>query len=351
MAAPFFYHRRMLRYDFGPRHPLRPERLRRTIELLESLCPDLVIEDPGLATDEELRLVHTSEYLAAVAWQSANPVPNASFGFSSGDNPPFVGMDEAARAYSAGSMRAAERVAGGAPLAFNLAGGLHHAMPSKAAGFCVYNDVAMAAVRLAETFDSVLYIDIDVHHGDGVQEIAYGHPKVATFSIHESPLTLWPQTGALHEGDEKTFNLPVPAGTSGDVWREAFERSLALVVERVQPQAIVLQMGIDPHFADPLAHLQVAAQDWLGAVNAVRSLHLPTVATGGGGYNLTTVPRMWAGATLTLLGRPLDDERLIGVPEEWGFDSFADPNPPRGQNAREMQEITVAFGERVASLA
>lgn len=349
MAATFFYHPRMLRYSFGPKHPLNPERLRRTIELLESCAPELIISDPGLATDDDLLRVHSRRYIDTVQRQSVTPKTEFEYGFSSGDNPSFTGMDEASRAYTAGTIRAAEVVITGAPLAFSIAGGLHHAMRAMAAGFCIYNDVALASVLLADKFESVLYVDIDVHHGDGVQVIAYDHPKVATFSIHESPDSLWPGTGRIEEGDRNTFNLPIPAGTSGDVWREAFERALSLLVKQVQPDVVVLQMGADPHFTDPLAHLEVSAQDWLGAVRAVKGLHLPIVAAGGGGYNLANVPRMWVAAILTLLGTPLDDDMLLTAPEDWGLKSFNDPNPPRGQNAQEVQEIVVDFGERIAT--
>ncbi|MBX3095466.1 MAG: hypothetical protein KF812_01255 [Fimbriimonadaceae bacterium] len=350
MPTPFFYHPRMLRYSFGSRHPLNPERLRRTIDILERIAPELKVVDPGLAEDSELLRIHSPDYIQAVRQLSVEPKSQFEYGFSSSDNPAFEGMDEASRAYTGGSVCAAQSIVEGEPLAFNIAGGLHHAMRSLAAGFCIFNDVALACVLLADHFERVLYVDIDVHHGDGVQQIALEHDRISTFSIHEHPESLWPGTGHVSEGDENTFNLPIPAGTSGDVWKEAFERALNLVVDHVQPSAIVLQMGTDPHLTDPLAHLEVSSQDWLGAVRAVKSLHTPIVATGGGGYNILNVPRMWVGAILTLLDRKLEDELLLVAPEEWGLHSFSDASPRRGQNALRVQDIVVDFGQRIGSL-
>lgn len=326
----FFYHPRMTHYDFGPKHPLKPERLRRTMALLEATVPGVEILDPGLATMTEVERVHSHDYVLAVQGLSCGDlVPQGmrqTYGFWSLDNPPFPDMYEASLAYCAGSIRAAERVRDGEPLAFGLAGGLHHAQPSKASGFCIFNDCALACRVLRERWDRVAYVDIDLHHGDGVEMVFWEDPSVLTCSIHQDGRTLYPGTGFVQDTalDYSAINVPLAPHTTGDVWLDAFRRGIMPALERFRPGAIVLQMGTDPHALDPLGHLEVEAQTWLTAVSDVRDLGLPIVALGGGGYNLTTVPRMWVAAVLTLR-RMAVPERVTGVPEEWGMETFLDP--------------------------
>jgi acetoin utilization protein AcuC len=351
--APFFFHPRMLTYTFGPQHPLKPERLRRTMALLELCAPDLPIRDPGLAATDEVAQVHSRDYIEVVEALSRgdniDEHKRHQAGFSSSDNPPFAGMAEASFAYCGGAVQAARAVLDHQPLAFNIAGGLHHAMRGKAAGFCIFNDVALIAQMLKARFERVLYVDIDVHHGDGVQALFWNDPRVLTFSIHENPRTLWPGTGEWSETDDfgTALNLPMPAGTTGDVWLEGFRRVLDAVTTAYRPEAVVLQMGTDAHGLDPLAHLNVSAQHWRGAVQAVKNLGLPIVASGGGGYSLQTVPRMWVAAIMTLLERPLEDDMMLGLPPEWQLDRFDDLEPPLGQNASEVQETVIHLIQRI----
>lgn len=357
MRAPFYFHRGTLDYCFGPRHPLKPERLRRTLALLEVLAPDVTVIEPRLATFEEVQTVHGEEFLRAMETLSGGGEVAAAdetrFGFASSDNRPFPGMWESALSYCGGAVQAADDVLAGAPLAFNIAGGLHHAKRERAAGFCLLNDQALIAERLKGRFERILYVDIDVHHGDGVQEIFRNDTRVLTLSIHESPASLWPGTGDWNETDHagSMVNVPVLAQTTGDVWLRAFERVLDAAAERYEPEVVVLQMGTDTHFADPLAHLAVTAQEWLGAVAAVKRLGLPIVASGGGGYNLTTVPRMWGAATLHLMGIEVNEEALLALPVEWQLSGLFDGQEPqpRGRHAAEMEQITVNVLDRVVS--
>jgi acetoin utilization protein AcuC len=346
MLPHFFYHPRMLAYDFGPRHPLKPERLRRTVELLAALGP-VEFKDPGLAQVKDLERVHTSEYVDAVrrldeSLAETGEVPDPRFGyrrqgrefdghgFGSLDNPPFIGIWDASRAYAAGTVAAAERVRDGSPLAFGISGGLHHAMRSRASGFCVFNDAAVALHVLRERFERVAYVDIDVHHGDGVQWIFYDDPSVLTYSIHEDPRTLFPGTGSIDETGAgfSSLNMPLPAGTTGDVWLEAFERTALPAIARFSPGAIVLQLGTDAHDLDPLGHLRLTSREWLGAVSRIRELGLPIVAVGGGGYHLQTVPRMWAAACLTLAGMEVPEWVPEPLASQWGMPRFHDPHDP-----------------------
>ncbi len=364
----FYYHPRMLAYEISPKHPLKPKRLRRAIELLTRL--GVVTIDPGLASDADVLRVHSLEYLEAVKVLDPPRGPaeeehgqghaflisddilemQAEYGFMAGDNPAFPNMYSASLAYLGGSVRAAEAVRDGAPLAFGIAGGLHHALRSKASGFCVFNDPAVACHVLREKFDRVAYVDIDVHHGDGVQWIFYVDPTVMTCSIHEEGKTLWPGTGWVEEtgAEFSSVNVPMQARTTGDVWLDAFERGILPALERFQPQAIVLQMGTDTHFLDPLAHLNNSAQEWLQAVVRIRDLGIPLVALGGGGYNLTTVPRMWTAACLTLGNLEVPELVPADLAEAWEMPRFFDAElpGPRG-SGREYAEGVLA---RLAAL-
>ena len=329
----------MTAYDFGPQHPLKPVRLERTAALLSACVPGFEAIDPGPGSVKDVLRVHSLEYVETVRALSED----ASFmcreemwpwGFGTADNPVFEGMYEASLAYVAGTVSAAEEVRDGAPLAFGIAGGLHHAQRSRASGFCVFNDPAIACSILREKFDRVAYVDIDLHHGDGVQALFFDDPSVMTCSIHETGRRLYPGTGFVEErgAEDTSVNVPLEPFTTGDVWLWSFENGIMPAIRRFAPQAIVLQMGTDPHFLDPLGHLNVAAQEWLGAVVAVQELGLPIVGLGGGGYELSCVPRMWASAVMTLSGVPYDDTVPTTVPREWGIDSFQDNELPMPRN-------------------
>ena len=322
--APFYYHPRMLAYDFGPQHPLRPERLLRTIETLES--SGFEPKDPGEGNVEDVLRVHSEEYVHAIQGaEHLSGAERAQFGVSSGDTPVFEGMYEASLAYTSGSAQAALDVAGGAPLAISLSGGLHHAQKGHASGFCVFNDCAVAISILKERFERVAYVDIDVHHGDGVQALFYDDPNVLTCSIHQDGRTLYPGTGFVEEtGVEfSSLNVPLMPGTTGDVWVWAFSQTILPAIDRFKPQAVVLQMGTDSHFLDPLARINNTCQEWLQAVTAIRDLRLPTVALGGGGYNVDCVIRMWSSACLTLVAEEVLEQFLdagLPIPRESGRD-------------------------------
>jgi acetoin utilization protein AcuC len=326
----FYYSSEILNYNFGPQHPLKPERLRRTIELLERYGLKWIDSGPGSPADP-LR-VHSEDYVEAVRVisESENDELRAQYGFWRGDNPSFPGMWPASLAYTSASARAAEAVRDGASLAFGIGGGLHHALRERAAGFCVFNDCAVACNILLERFEQIAYVDIDVHHGDGVQWLFYDDPRVLTCSIHEDPRTLFPGTGAVTEmGVEGTsFNVPVQAKTTGDIWLALFEHTIPRALDRFQPEAIVLQLGTDTHYLDPLGHLQCTQQDWLAAAKLVQQMGVPVVALGGGGYNLRTVPRMWASAVLELAEVEYDDKIPEDLAERWDMPLFSDPTAP-----------------------
>ena len=249
-------------YDHGPQHPLRPARVILTHRLIEEYgipgAGQVTVTDARDATEDELLLVHTPAYLEAVRGAGAGePGPWGGFGFGPGDNPVFPHMHEAAARVAGASLTAAEAVLGGrAEHAFNPSGGLHHAMPERASGFCVYDDPAIAIAWMLEHGASrIAYVDVDVHHGDGPQAIFYGDPRVLTISIHQDGRTLFPGTGFVEEhgtGDAAgtKVNVPVPPQTGDAAWLAALEAIAPPLVTAWKPDVLVTQLGCDTHTTD-----------------------------------------------------------------------------------------------------
>lgn len=311
-------------YDFGPAHPLTPRRFAPALDLLR-----LVGAEPGLApepaTDDELQAIHEATYLAIVRRLSEDPGGRAAAGIGTGDVPAFAGMHAAAAMVAGGSLRAMEAILhGDVEHAFHPGGGLHHAMTARAAGFCIYNDPALAIARARQEGLRVLYVDLDVHHGDGVETIHRDDPGVLTVSFHESGQYLFPGTGALDDvGDGAAagtlVNVPFEPQTGEGGWLRAVERLLPDLAAAFGPDVIVSQHGCDSHAWDPLAHLRVTTTAMGTAARLVdRVAHRWAggrwLSTGGGGYDAyRVVPRAWA---LTwLAGAHLDAPAAI--PETW----------------------------------
>jgi acetoin utilization protein AcuC len=292
-------------YDFGPGHPLTPRRFGPGIDLLRTLGAE-----PGLApepaSDDELAAIHTRQYIEAVRRLSNEPWGLPEAGIGPGDDPPFAGMHPAGAMVAGGSLRAMEAILRGeVDHAFHPGGGLHHAMPSRASGFCIYNDPALAIARARREAFRVLYIDLDVHHGDGVQAIHWDDPGVMTFSIHETGRALFPGTGFMDElggpGAEGTkLNLPLDPGTGERGWLAAVKLVLPELAAAFRPEIVVSQHGADSHAWDPLAHLRVTTTAMGEAARLVddiahRWARGRWLATGGGGYDAyRVVPRTWA---------------------------------------------------------
>ena len=314
----------LLGYDLGPDHPLAPIRVELTMELARELG---VLDAPGVrvvpvtpATDEELALVHDPAYIAVVrAALQTDPAKLAQHGFGTLDNPVVPHLHEASALVAGASLRAAGAVwSGEAGHAANMAGGLHHAMRSRASGFCVYNDAALAIARLLESgAERVAYVDVDVHHGDGVQAAFYEDPRVLTISVHESPRTLFPwRTGRPEETGGKgaegmSVNLALPAYTGDEGWLRAFDAVVPPLVEAFAPQILVTQLGCDSHALDPLAHLELSvdAQRFAAArLHELAHQHADGkwLLLGGGGYALIdVVPRTWSCALAEAAHRPV----------------------------------------------
>jgi acetoin utilization protein AcuC len=317
-----------LAYDFGE-HPMNPVRLDLTIRMARELgvLDRLNVIAPRQASRDELLTVHTGDYLDAVVRASADPT-FTGYGLGTDDDPVFAGMYEASALIAGGSALAAREVLDGrVEHAVNIAGGLHHAMAGNASGFCIFNDVVLAIrTLLAGGAKKVAYIDIDVHHGDGVQAAFYDDPRVLTVSLHQDPRTLFPGTGMPSEtgtGDAvgTSVNVALPPGTGDDAWLSAFGAVVPGVVRAFAPDVLVTQCGCDTHHEDPLANLELSIDGQRGAIGLLHRLAHEVsggrwLAFGGGGYGLLRcVPRTWTHLLAEASGEPIAPE--TPVPQAW----------------------------------
>jgi acetoin utilization protein AcuC len=322
-------------YDFGPDHPLAPVRVELTMELAREFGvltgPGVSLAAPDPATDAELELIHDPEYIAVVrrAGELSSPDPTVlRFGLGTPDDPVFPGMHEAS-ALVAGATLAAARAAwsGSAQHAASIAGGLHHAMADHASGFCIYNDPAIAiAWLLAQGAERIAYVDIDVHHGDGVQAAFYNDPRVLTISLHEHPATLFPGTGRPSEtggpdAEGSAVNVALPPGTRDAGWLRAFHAVVPPLLRSFGPQLLVSQHGCDTHWLDPLANLELSIDGQRAAHAAIHRLAHEMAGgrwllTGGGGYELVqVVPRTWTHLLAEAASQPIDP--AAATPVAW----------------------------------
>lgn len=329
----------------GPHHPLKPERLRRTYELLEAYDvlgrPDLEVVAPRLPSEDELMMFHTEEYVQAVRALSEGraDVDPSRYNFGPGDNPVFEGMFVSEGRKVGSALQAAEAVHTGAcTVAFSYSGGLHHGGPDFASGFCVFNDAAVALTWLVEQGRHPLYVDIDVHHGDGVQAAFYESDRVMTISLHQDPHTLFPGTGFTHEtgagdGEGHSANVPLPPYSEDETYLDAFEQVVTPLLTRFNPDLLVTQLGVDTHFRDPLAHLSLTTNGHSRLFAYFAALELPWLALGGGGYDLSVVPRSWTLAVGAMLDLEFPDELPEAYREQYGGAELHDAASPKSPPA------------------
>ncbi|PSK92806.1 acetoin utilization protein AcuC [Murinocardiopsis flavida] len=319
-------------YNFGPQHPLAPVRVELTMALARELgvfdAPGVSFADVEPASRELLELVHHPDYITAVERAGRTLEPDDPYCLGTDDNPVFPHMHEAASLITGASVAAARAVwTGQAEHGANVAGGLHHAMPKNAWGFCVYNDPAVAIAWLLEQgAKRVAYVDVDVHHGDGVQTMFYDDPRVLTISLHESPLTLFPGTGRPTEiggpdAEGYAVNVALPAGTGDAQWLRSFHAIVPQLLREFQPEILVTQHGCDTHALDPLANLMLSMDGQRSIHAALHELAKETaggrwVLLGGGGYELVqVVPRSWTHLLADAAGVHIDP--ATATPESW----------------------------------
>ena len=319
------YSDRYLDYNFGKDHAFQPIRHKLAVELMESyglFDGHAELVDPKPAKEEDLLLVHERRYVEAVRELSARPRVEAyEWGLGPGDNPIFPGMYDAAALQVGGTIRACEAVAGGERLrAYNLGGGFHHAMPGRASGFCIFNDIAVGLARVlkAGLVKRVLYVDIDAHHGDGVQEIFYDDPRVLTISLHEDGRFLFPGTGFPAElgrgkGQGYAVNVPLPPYTRDTSYLYAFEEVVPPLARAYEPELIFTQTGADACYLDPLAHLKLTTRTYERVAQTIDRLSKELcagrwVAATGGGYDMAACARVWTLIGASMAGVDLEDE-------------------------------------------
>ena len=359
------YGPRSLDYDFGPSHPLTPRRFGPGIDLLRHLGAE-----PGLApepaTDEDLRRSHTARYIEVVRHFSVEGPHGfeSEAGIGPGDNPPFAGMHDAAAAVAGGSIRAMEAILRGeVEHAFHPGGGLHHAMPARASGFCIYDDPALAIARARQDGLRVLYVDLDVHHGDGVEAIHASDSGVLTISFHESGRYLFPGTGFADEIGEgpaagTVVNVPLEPDTGDGSWLAAVTALVPELAAEFRPDIVVSQHGADSHLWDPLAHLRNTVTSMGAAARLVHDLaheHAGGrwLATGGGGYDAyRVVPRAWSLVWLAASHLDVPADTPLAWRDRWGEEArrygqaplpetFDDPPTPTDAATARANERTV----------
>ena len=350
--AAFVYDDVLAKHALSETHPLKPVRLRYTYELLDEYgafeSPDALLVAPRMATEEEVLRFHTPAYLGGVqALSDGEGVADPeAFNFGPGDNPTYEGMYEAVLWSTGASVKGAELIASGeVDAAFSISGGLHHAMPGYASGFCVFNDPVIAIDELLQHGMRVAYVDIDCHHGDGVQHAFYDSDQVLTISIHESAAFIFPGTGFTQEtgagrGRGYSVNVPLYPFTTDDVYMWAFRETVPPLIEAFRPNAIVTQLGIDSHYNDPITHLALTVQGFGRVVSQFVGMAPKWLALGGGGYDLQAVARAWTVAYGVMSEQGFPDRLPPSYRERHGIASLSDPDDlPIKDNVRKDARV------------
>lgn len=304
----------LMTHHLSDEHPLQPIRVKLAVDLIRStgLIEHAHLLPPRPATVKEIELVHAPEYVELVQMLSdprtrvqVSPHEIDAAGFASADNPISDSLHAGTALVVGATLEAAQAVESGAALhAFSPSGGLHHAHRERASGFCTYNDAAIACQWLKERGHRVAYVDVDVHHGDGVEGIFQSDPDVLTVSLHESgqwlfPGTGFPQDSGVGPGRGTAANLPFVPFTWDEPWLHGFEAVVPALLRRFKPTVLVTQDGCDTHLLDPLAHLSGSTRIWprIGRVFHELAHELcggRWLALGGGGYAIyEVVPRAW----------------------------------------------------------
>lgn len=329
--ATVVFDKSLTEYDFGVSHPMSPIRVDLTMRLAAELGvtgTQLRLVDAPTASEDVLVTVHDPSLIEAITRMGTHGGTDLAHGLGSEDNPVFHDMHKAAAHVVGATMEAFRQVWSGESLhSANITGGLHHAMRNRASGFCVYNDVAVGIQYLLDQgVERVAYVDIDVHHGDGVEKIFWDDPRVLTISLHETGQMLFPGTGFPNDlgGPEalgSAVNVALPPGTSDAGWLRAFHAVVPPLLREWNPDILVSQHGCDSHIEDPLAHLMLTVDGQRAAHLALHDLAHEVadgkwIVTGGGGYALVdVVPRSWTHLLAVVGGRPLDP--AIETPGGW----------------------------------
>ncbi|MBN2457386.1 MAG: acetoin utilization protein AcuC [Sedimentisphaerales bacterium] len=324
-ATAFIYSTELEKYAYPPEHPFntaRAKKLRKILNSMGLLSGDNRTEvPPEPAAEDVLTKFHSLRYLNALklAGQGKFDTDALSMGIGTSDCPVFEGLyDYSVLACGATLTAAKLMLTGAAQSAFNPSGGYHHAGPERASGFCYINDVALACLIFAEAGRKVLYLDVDVHHGDGVAYAFYDRSDVMTISLHQDPRTLFPGTGFEDEigtgaGKGYCINIPLPIGTYDEAYLNVFERVVLPLIASFSPEIIVFELGADALASDPLAQMYLTNNVYADIIKHLLSFSKPILVTGGGGYNIQNTVRAWALAWSVLCEADKGDEMNLGL--------------------------------------
>jgi len=340
-VATLLFHDRYLDYDFGPEHPFSPVRQEMVVSLLDALghpIDDAVA--PPVATREDVRRVHSERFVAKVEAASDGRAPPQAwdYGLDTGDVPVFDDMDAATRGLVGGTLHGARLIAeNDATRVLQLGGGLHHAHRGRASGFCVYNDLSVAIDELRGQDLRVAYVDVDVHHGDGVQALHDDDPGVLTISLHESGQYLFPGSGDVEEigegaGEGSALNVPLAPHTEAESYRDVFDRVVPYALKQFGPDVLVAQCGADAHYRDPLADLLLTTRAYETLFRRLLDLadmHAEgrILCTLGGGYHLDAVARIWTLLALVVQDLEIPDTTPADWRAAWNDELGADLSP------------------------
>lgn len=306
-------------HSYGAKHPLKVERLQLTMDLIGAYGLWGTSGEPWIeaqnADEQDLRRIHSSEYLGILKAANTGRAPSQAwkYGLGGGDNPVFPGLYDWSLMVTGATLECIRQVTeNGRRIAFNIAGGLHHAMRGRAAGFCYLNDPAIGIARMIQDGLRVVYLDIDVHHGDGVEAAFYNTDQVLTISLHQHGHTLFPGTGFPDEigegpGYGYTVNIPLAPGTGDDVYLWVFMELVPPLVHNFDPDILVTQLGVDTLATDPLAALNLTTDGFFKLIQEIKSWGIKWVALGGGGYNVMNVARAWTRAWAIMKGIDISD--------------------------------------------
>jgi acetoin utilization protein AcuC len=373
MKAAFICTDELWSRGFGETHPLKPERLKRTYELLTAYrafdAPGSHLVPPQPPSREDLLLFHTPEYVDAVASLSDVPslskgrgagrVPARRYGFRPDETPVFPGMYETEGLKVGAALTGARLIAEGQIQgAFSFAGGMHHARPALASGFCVFNDVAVAIHWLLRQGLRVAYVDIDVHHGDGVQAAFYDTDKVLTISLHQAGILFYPGTGFPEEigtgaGYGYSINLPFLIYTGDELYLSAFRQVVPPLVRQFAPDVLVTQLGADTHYRDPLARLMLTTHGYVALIEELEALAAGTgrwLAFGGGGYAPDVVPRAWTLAYGVMSAQTFPNELPPAYSDKYGPGWLHDAAGPEPMEEWVVEETRAYVERNIAAL-
>jgi acetoin utilization protein AcuC len=306
-------------HSYGPGHPLKVERLRLTMDLIEEYGMFDTSSSPWVeareAGEQDIILIHSSEYLETLQTANSGTVPPQAwkYGLGSGDNPLFSGLYDWSLLVTGATLQCIHQILNEkCEIAFNIAGGLHHAMQHRASGFCYLNDPAIGIAKMVQDGLRVVYLDVDVHHGDGVEAAFYNTDRVLTVSLHQHGHTLFPGTGFPEDmgqgpGRGYAVNVPLAPGTDDDLYIWVFMELVPPLVHAFDPDILVTQLGVDTLATDPLGGLNLTTTGFSKIVREIKSWGLRWVALGGGGYNIMNVARAWTQSWAIMKGVEIPD--------------------------------------------